>query len=249
MVLALFSGYFLIIILLFILLSSFKVVFQYERGVKFTLGKYTGTMEPGLRLVIPVLQSWVRIDHRVRTVDIPSQDCVSRDNVTITVNAVLFYKVTDSTKAVIEVEDFDYAVSQLAQTTMRNIIGEFELDEILQKREKLSSQIRNIVDKETDIWGISVTNIELKDIELPDSMKRAMAQEAEAERERRARITVSLGEKQAAQSFADAAKVLSKEPAALQLRLFQTLSDISAEKNSTIIVPVPIEFMDFLRKK
>lgn len=249
MVLGTFFGILLLFLLIIFALSSIKVVLQYQKGVKFTLGKYSGMMSPGLRIVIPIFQSWVRIDSRVRAVDVPSQDCVSKDNVTIKVNAVLYYKVRDASKAVIEVEDYDYATSQLAQTTMRNIIGEFELDEILQKREKLSSQISGIVDKATDNWGIEVTNIELKDIQLPDTMKRAMAQQAEAERERRARITTSLGEKQAAQSFADAAKILSKDSTAIQLRLFQTLNDISAEKNSTIIFPFPVEFLEFLKKK
>jgi len=162
-----------------------KVVNQYERGVRFTLGKYSGTLEPGLRLIIPIIQSWRRIDMRIRTVDVPSQDCVSKDNLTIKVNAVLYFKVVDAKKAVIEVEQFGFATSQLAQTTMRNIIGEFELDEILQKREEVSKKIKDIVDKDTDPWGVKVDKIELKDIELPDSMKRAMAHQAEAERDRR----------------------------------------------------------------
>jgi regulator of protease activity HflC (stomatin/prohibitin superfamily) len=234
---------------LVILLSSFKIVNEYQRGVLFTLGKFSGIMKPGLRLVVPIVQTWQRIDVRVRTIDVPSQDCVSKDNVSIKVNAVLYYKVSDSSKAILEVEDFDYAVSQLAQTTMRNIVGEFELDEILQKREKLSENIREIVDQETDQWGIQVTNIELKHIELPDTMKRAMAQQAEAERERRARITQALGEKQAAQSFAEAAKIIGKEPAALHLRFFQTINDVAAEKNSTLVLPVPTELIDFLSRK
>ena len=228
---------------------TFKVVNQYERGVKFTLGKYSGTMDPGLRIVIPILQTWTRIDMRIRTVDVPSQDCVSKDNVTIKVNAVLYFKVMNSERAVIEVENYGFAVSQLSQTTMRNIVGEFELDEILQKREEVSHKIKSIVDKETDEWGVQVHKIELKHIEMPDTMKRAMAHQAEAERDRRARVTLALGEKQAAQKLTEAGKEMSSEPAALQLRLFQTMTEISAEKNSTIIIPVPVELLDFIRKR
>lgn len=231
-----------------LVIASLKIVKQYERGVKFTLGKYSGLMEPGLRVVIPLIQTWERVDIRIKAVDVPSQDCVSKDNVTIKVNAVLYYKVSESNKAILEVESFNFAVSQLAQTTMRNIVGEFELDELLQKREEVSKKIQGIVDKETDPWGIKVTNIEIKDIELPDTMKRAMAHQAEAERDRRARITLALGESQAAEKLADAAKVIGKEPAGLQLRLFQTMSEIASEKNSTIILPVPTELIEYVKK-
>ncbi len=231
-----------------IFFSALKIVKQYERGVLFTLGKFTGVMQPGLRIVIPVIQSWNRVDIRVKAVDVAAQECVSKDNVRLKVNAVLYFKVSDADKAVIEVEHFAYAVSQLAQTTMRNIVGQFELDEILQKREDLSKQIQSIVDKATDPWGIKVTNIEVKDIELPDGMKRAMAKQAESERERRSRIILATGEAQAAEKLAIAGKKIGKEPAALQLRLFQTMSDISAEKNSTIILPVPTELLEYLKR-
>ena len=204
-------------------------------------------MQPGLRIVVPVIQAGERIDMRVKTVDIPSQECVSKDNVSLKVNAVLYYKVDHSDKAVLEVEAFNFAVSQLAQTTMRNIVGEFELDEILQKREDISSKIQQIVDKDTDPWGIKVTKIEIKDIELPDTMKRAMAHQAEAERDRRARVTLALGEKQAEQKLSEAGKIIGKDPATLQLRLFQTMSEIASEKNSTIILPVPTELLEYLR--
>lgn len=227
-------------------LASLKVVKQYERGVLFTLGRFSGILNPGLRLVVPVIQTWERIDIRVKTVDVPSQECVSKDNVSLKVNAVLYYKVENAGKSVIEVEHFDYAVSQLAQTTMRNIVGEFELDGILQKREEISNKIQQIVDKDTDPWGIKVTKIEIKDIELPETMKRAMAHQAESERDRRARVILALGEQQAAQKLAEAGKIIAKEPIALQLRLFQTMNDISAEKNSTIILPVPIELIRYL---
>ncbi len=238
---------FVIFWLIVIILASLKIVRQYERGVLFTLGKFSGVMQPGLRIVIPVIQAWERIDMRVKTVDIPSQECVSKDNVSLKVNAVLYYRVEYSDKAVLEVEAFNYAVSQLAQTTMRNIVGEFELDEILQQREKISTKIREIVDKDTDQWGIKVIKIEIKDIELPETMKRAMAHQAEAERDRRARVTLALGEQQAAQKLSEAGKTIGKEPAALQLRLFQTLSDIATEKNSTIVMPVPVELLEYFK--
>ena len=239
-----FIGFFIAVIIL----ASLKIVKQYERGVRFTLGKFSGIMEPGLRIVISIIQTWERVDIRIKAVDVPSQECVSKDNVSLKVNAVLYYKVAESKKAVIEVEEFNYAVSQLAQTTMRNIVGEFELDEILQKREEISRKIQQIVDKDTDPWGIKVEKIEIKDIELPETMKRAMAHQAEAERDRRARVILSLGEQQAAQKLAEAGKIIAKEPAALQLRLFQTMSDIAAEKNSTIILPVPTEMIEYFKK-
>jgi len=234
--------------LIVILLSSLKIVRQYERGVRFTLGKYSGLMNPGLRLIVPLIQTWEKVDLRVKAVDVPSQECVSKDNVSLKVNAVLYYKVSSADKAILEVETFGYAVSQLAQTTMRNIVGEFELDDILQKREEISQKIQQIVDKDTDPWGIKVSKIEIKDIELPDTMKRAMAHQAEAERDRRARITLALGESQAAEKLAQAAKIIGKEPSGLQLRLFQTMSEIASEKNSTIILPVPTELIEYIKK-
>lgn len=236
------------LVVLGIVIAGLKVVKQYERGVLFTLGKFTGVMQPGLRFVIPIIQTWNRVDMRIKAVDVASQDAVSKDNVSIKVNAVLYYRVEHADKAIIEVEDFFFAVAQLAQTTMRNIVGEFELDEILQQREKISKKIQDIVDKDTDPWGIKVTKIEVKDIEMPDTMKRAMARQAESERDRRARVILAAGEAQAAEKLAEAGKVISKEPAALHLRLFQTMSDIANEKNSTIIMPVPTELLDFLRR-
>jgi regulator of protease activity HflC (stomatin/prohibitin superfamily) len=230
-----------------LIVASLRVVKQYERGVKFTLGKFSGIMQPGLRIIIPVIQTWERVDIRIKTVDIPSQECVSKDNVSLKVNAVVYYKVVDSQKAILEVEAIHFAVSQLAQTTMRNIVGEFELDGILQQREAISAKIAGIVDKDTDPWGIKVNKIEIKDIELPENMKRAMAHQAEAERDRRARITLATGEKQAAGLLGEAAKLIGKEPAALQLRLFQTMNDIAAEKNSTIIMPIPTEFIEYVK--
>ena len=234
-------------ILVFIVASGLKVVKQYERGVRFTLGKFSGVINPGLRFVIPILQTWERIDVRVKTVDIPSQEAVSKDNVSLKVNAVLYYKVIDASKAVLEVEAFNFAVSQLAQTTMRNIVGEFELDEILQQREDISNKIQQIVDKDTDPWGIKVEKIEIKDIGLPENMKRAMANQAESERDRRARVILAKGEEQAANSLAKAGAMIGKDPASLQLRLFQTMTDIASEKNSTIILPVPTELIEYLK--
>ena len=205
-------------------------------------------MKPGWRLVIPIFERWVRVDLRIKTIDVSSQDCVSKDNISIKVNAVLYYKVNDASKAILEVESFNYAVTQLSQTTMRNIIGEFELDDILQKREAINKKIMEIVDKDTGQWGIDVTKIELKDIALPENMKRAIAAQAEAERDRRARVTLALGEEQAADKLAEAARKIGKEPAAIQLRLFQTMAEISAEKNSTIILPIPMELIQYLNK-
>ncbi len=243
---AYFGSGILMVIVLYII-SSIKIINEYERGVVFTLGRFTGIKKPGLRFVFSIIQTWQKIDIRIKTVDVPSQDCVSKDNVTIKVNAVLYFKVLNADKAVIEVEQYMFAVSQLAQTTMRNIIGEFELDEILQQRDQVSDKIQEIVDKETDPWGIKVTKIEIKDIELPDTMKRAMARQAESERDRRARVILALGEQQAAQKLAEAGRIIGKEPAALQLRLFQTMSDVASEKNSTLILPVPTELLEYLK--
>ncbi|MCH8945956.1 MAG: slipin family protein, partial [Nanoarchaeota archaeon] len=202
------------IIVLLILVLTIKQVNQFERGVKFRFGKYIGLMQPGWRIVIPIIESWVRVDLRIRTFDVTTQECVSKDNISIRVNAVLYFKVKDASKAILEVEEFEFAVSQLSQTTMRNIVGEFELDEILQQREKISKKIQSIVDDATDVWGIKVTRIELKDIELPEDMKRVIARAAEAVRERRANILKAEGEVIAADDLASAAKTLSKSDGA-----------------------------------
>lgn len=235
--------YTLVGIAVLILLSSLKVVKEYERGVKFTLGKYTGMMAPGLRIVVPVIQSWERVDMRIKAIDVPSQECISKDNVSIKVNAVLYYKVKSAEKAIIQVEEFMYAVSQLAQTTMRNIVGEFELDEILQKRDQIAKKISSIVDKETDPWGIDVSKIEIKDIELPQDMKRVISKEAEAEREKRAVIVKASGEVIAADNMAKAAKMLSSGPGALHLRTLQSLNDLSSDQSNTVIFAVPLEIL------
>ena len=231
------------IIVLFILVLTIKQVNQFERGVKFRFGKYIGLMQPGWRIIIPIIESWRRVDLRIRTFDVTTQECVSKDNISIRVNAVLYFKVNDASKAILEVEKFEFAVSQLAQTTMRNIVGEFELDEILQQREKISRKIQSIVDSATDVWGIKVTRIELKDIELPENMKRVIARAAEAVRERRANILKAEGEVIAADDLAKAAKTLSKAEGALHLRTLQTLNDLSSDKSNTVIFAMPLEVL------
>ena len=231
------------VIVLIILVLTIKQVNQFERGVKFRFGIYIGLMQPGWRIVIPIIESWVRVDMRVRTFDVMTQECVSKDNISIRVNAVLYFKVKDASKAILEVEQFKFAVSQLSQTTMRNIVGEFELDEILQQREKISKKIQSIVDDATDPWGIKVTRIELKDIELPEDMKRVIARAAEAVRERRANILKAAGEVIAADDLAKAAKTLSKSEGALHLRTLQTLNDLSSDKSNTVIFAMPLEVL------
>jgi len=231
------------IIIIVILSWSIKQVNQYERGVKFRFGKYVGLMDPGWRIIIPIMEHWRRVDMRVRTFDIPSQECVSKDNISIKVNAVLYFKVAAANKAILVVEQFEFAVSQLAQTTMRNIVGEFELDEILQQRDKISKKIQTIVDVATDDWGIKVTRIEIKDIELPEDMKRVIARAAEAVRERRANILKAEGEVIAADNLAKAAGTLSKSEGALHIRTLQTLNDLSSDKSNTVIFAIPIEVL------
>ncbi len=233
----------IVIVVAIIILISLKIVNEYERGVKFTLGRYSGVMKPGLRMVIPIIQSWERVDIRIKTIDVPSQECVSKDNISIKVNAILYYKVTKSTDAILNVEHFNYAVSQLAQTTMRNIVGEFKLDEILQQRDKISLKIKSIVDKDTDPWGIKVEKIEIKDIELPQDMKRTIAKEAEAEREKRAVIIKASGEVIASTNLSKAASMLAREQGALHLRTLQTLNDLSSDQSNTIIFALPIEVL------
>jgi regulator of protease activity HflC (stomatin/prohibitin superfamily) len=231
----------LIYVIVFVILASIKVVYQYERGVKFTLGKYSGIMNPGLRLVIPIFQKWHRIDMRINVIDVPDQDCITKDNVTVRVNAVLYFKVRHAEHAVIQVEDYIYAVSQLAQTTMRNVVGEVTLDELLGKRDSVSQKIEQIVDKATDPWGIKVDSVDLKDVVLPEQMKRTMAKEAESERERRALIITSDGEKVASENLMKAAKLLGTTKGAIHLRTLQNFNDISSDPTNTIVFAVPIE--------
>lgn len=229
-----------------VVLISIRQINQYQRGVRFSLGKFTGVMEPGWRLVFPIVQSYQKVDIRVKAVDVPDQKAITRDNVSVTVNAVIYYKVSDAAKAVIEVEDFRYAISQYAQTTMRNIVGEATLDELLANRDKIADRIREIVDQETDAWGLKVQNVELKDVALPGDMERTIAKQAEAEREKRAVIINSEGEVAAASNMAKAAEILSAIPGALHLRTLQSINDISSDKSNTIVFAVPLDTLKAL---
>ena len=208
-----------------------------------TLGKYTGMVNPGWRIVIPVFQRMIKVDLRTKAVDVPDQKVITKDNVSASINAVIYYKVTDASKAILEVEDFFFAMSQLAQTTMRNIVGSAELDEVLSKREELSNRIREIIDKESDAWGIKVENVELKDFFLPDDMERTIAKQAEAERERRARIIKAEGEVVAADNMGKAADILARSPGALHLRTLQTLNDLSSDQSNTVVFAMPLEIL------
>ena len=240
-------GSLLLIIVVIIILSSLKQINQYERGVKFTIGKFTKVMEPGWRLVLPIFQSYRKVDIRTKVDDVPEQDAITKDNVSVKINAVIYYKVMDAALAVLEVENFYYATAQIAQTTMRNIVGSVTLDELLSEREKISVRIREIIDKETDPWGIRVENVELKDIALTNEMKRVIARAAEAEREKQAVITKSEGEAQAAQNLAVAAQTLYSSPGALHLRTLETINDVSSDQSNTIFFAMPIECLDAIR--
>ena len=235
--------FYLIIIGVILFLSFLRQVNQYQRGVMFTMGRYTGTKSPGWRLVVPIFQNMKKVDIRVKAVDVPNQEAITKDNVSCQINAVIYYKVSDSAKAIIEVENFYYAVSQLAQTTMRNIVGEVSLDELLSQRDQVSDRIKVVVDKLTDPWGIKVALVEVKHVDLPSEMQRAMAKQAEAERERRAKIIHAEGEYQASEKLAQAAKRIEGSPMAMQLRFLQTLTEVAAENNSTTIFPVPIDLI------
>lgn len=242
----------LLLILIFILIISVRQVNQFERGVRFQFGKYKGIMDPGWRLVWPIFQSWKRVDIRVKAVDVPDQEAITEDNISARVNAVIYYRVSNAEKAIIEVENFFFAVSQLAQTTMRNVVGETSLDNLLGKRVEVAEKIRNIIDEATNPWGIKVESVELKDIILPQDMKRVIARQAEAERERRAIIIRAEGEKQAAANMAQAANKLTEASGGMHLRTLQTLNELSADKNNTIVFVTPIEvlraFEGFIKK-
>ncbi len=232
-----------VIFLVLLISSAVKVVQEYERGVIFRLGRLIGAKGPGLFFIIPIIDRMVKVDLRVITLDIPAQDCISNDNVTIKVNAVAYYRVVDPERSVVAVEDFTRATWQIAQTSLRNVIGQSELDELLAHREMINEQLASIIDEQTEPWGVKVSIVEIKDVELPPQMQRAMARQAEAEREKRAKIIHAEGEYQASAQLAEAAAVIYSEPAALQLRYLQTLTEIAAEKNSTIIFPLPIEML------
>jgi len=245
------SGFVFLIIFLFILAASaIKILREYERGVIFRLGRLIGAKGPGIFFIIPGVDKIIRISLRLVTLDIPPQDVITRDNVSIKVNAVVYFRVIDPNKAVVEVENYLYATSQLAQTTLRSVVGQMELDELLSQREKINMQLQDILDKHTEPWGIKVSLVETKQVDLPEEMRRAIARQAEAERERRAKIIHADGEFQAAEKLAQAAHVISTNPAAIQLRFLQTLTEVATEKNSTTIFPVPIDLLQpFLVKK
>ena len=231
---------------LFVVVISIRQINQYERGVRFTFGKYTGIMEPGWRLVWPIIQFHKKVDMRMKAVDVPDQKAITRDNVSVTVNAVIYYSVSSAEAAVLNIEDYMYAISQYAQTTMRNIVGEVTLDELLASRDKIADRIREIVDKETAAWGLKVHNVELKDVSLPENMERTIAKQAEAEREKRAVIITSEGELAASQNMAQAAATLAAQPGALHLRTLQSINDISSDASNTIVFTVPMELLKAL---
>lgn len=233
----------IIIILLVIILASIKQINEYERGILFTFGKYSKILNPGWNLVFPIIQSFKKVDVRTKAVDVPEQEAITKDNVSIKINAVIYYKVFDAAKSIIAVENFRYAVSQLAQTTMRNAVGAVTLDELLGQREKISSEICNIIDQATDPWGIKVENVELKDVSLPEEMKRVIAKVAEAEREKQAVITKAQGEVEAANNLSSAATVLNQAPGALHLRTLATLNDLSSDQSNTVIFAIPLEIL------
>jgi regulator of protease activity HflC (stomatin/prohibitin superfamily) len=232
----------IIVFVLVILASAIKIVQEYERGVIFRLGRLQGAKGPGLFFIIPIVDRMIKVDLRVVTLDIPSQEAITRDNVTVRVNAVCYFRVIEPNDAVVQVEDYRRATWQIAQTSLRSVLGQSDLDELLIHRDDINHKLQQIIDEATEPWGIKVSIVEVKDVELPDTMKRAMARQAEAEREKRAKIIHAEGEYSAAQRLQDAARVIARAPAAIQLRYLQTLTEIAVEKNSTIIFPIPIEF-------
>ena len=233
----------IIIFAIAILLSSIKQINEYERGIKFSFGKFTEIMQPGWRLVFPIFQSYKKVDIRTKAVDVPEQDAITKDNVSIKINAVIYYKIFDASKAVLAVENYYYAVGQLAQTTMRNIVGSVSLDELLVEREKISLEICKVIDEATDPWGVKVENVELKDVALPEEMKRVIAKVAEAEREKQAVITKAQGEVEASENLAKAAKTMSESAGALHLRTLSTINDISSDQSNTVVFAIPLEVL------
>lgn len=242
--------------IIILVLSSIKQINQYERGIKFSFGKYSGMMEPGWRLVWPIIQSYQKVDIRTKAVDVPDQEAITKDNVSTRISAVIYYKVKDAAKAVLEVENFYFAVHQLAQTTMRNVVGEVELNDLLANRDKIAQRIRDIVSETTGSWGLEVASVELKDIILPEDMKRTMAKQAEAQREKQATIINSEGEVIAAENLSKAAKLMAQTPGALHLRTLNSINDISSDQSNTVVFAVPLEILraveglgDYLKKK
>ncbi len=241
---------YILVLFIFLLASMIRILREYERGVIFRLGKFHSVKGPGLIILIPVIDKMVKVSLRTITMDVPPQDIITKDNVSVKVNAVVYFRVVEPAKAIIEVEDYLYATSQLAQTTLRSVCGQAELDELLAEREKINLRLQQIIDEHTDPWGIKVSMVEVKHIDLPQEMQRAMARQAEAERERRAKIISAEGEYQAAQRLIDAAKKIEESPVAIQLRFLQTLAEIATEKASTIVLPIPLELVKpFLRKE
>ncbi len=230
-----------VVLLALLIVSAFKILREYERGVIFLLGRYWKTKGPGLIIVIPGIQKMVKVSLRTVVMDVPPQDIITRDNVTVKVNAVVYFRVIDPRKAIIEVEDFLYATSQLSQTTLRSILGQSQLDDLLSKREDINAHLHKVIDEQTEPWGVKVANVEVKNVDLPQDMQRAMAKQAEAERERRAKVIHAIGEFEASQRVADAADIIGAHPPALQLRFLQTLLDISVDKNTTTFFPIPLE--------
>jgi len=245
-----FSGFILAILLLaYFVTSAIKVLREYERGVVFRLGRLIPIKGPGLIIIWPVIDKLIKVDLRTVTFDVPSQDIITQDNISVKVNAVVYFRVIDPTKAITAVEDFHYATSQISQTTLRSVLGQSSLDELLSKRDELNSQLQKIIDEQTEPWGIKVTAVEVKNVDLPSEMMRAIAKQAEAEREKRAKIIHADGEFQASQKLSEAAAIISKQPTTLQLRFLQTLTEVAADKNSTIIFPIPLDlFEPFLKK-
>ena len=244
------SVIFIIFLVFYFLSSAIKILKEYERGVVFRLGRIIPVKGPGLVLIWPLIDKLVKVSLRIVTMDVPSQDIITRDNITVKVNAVVYFRVMDPTKAITAIEDFFFATSQIAQTTLRSILGQSQLDDLLTNREQLNAELQKVIDFQTEPWGIKVTTVEVKNVDLPEEMQRAIAKQAEAERERRAKIIHAEGEFQASQKLADAATIIATAPTAMQLRFLQTLTEIATEKNSTIIFPVPIDLINlFLEKK
>jgi regulator of protease activity HflC (stomatin/prohibitin superfamily) len=239
----------LLALVVFIFSNAIKVLYEYERGVVFRLGRFSMVKGPGLRLIIPIVDKLFKVSLRTVAMDVPSQDVITKDNVSVKVNAVLYFRVLAPEKALIEVENYLYATSQLAQTSLRSVLGQSELDELLSQRDRINQHLQQILDRQTDPWGVKISNVEIKHVDLPVEMQRAMARQAEAERERRSKVIHAEGEFQASQKLADAARVISTETGALQLRFLQTMTEIAAEKNSTILFPMPIDLITpFLKR-
>jgi regulator of protease activity HflC (stomatin/prohibitin superfamily) len=239
---------FILIGIVIVVLVSIKQINQYEKGVKFTMGRFSGTLNPGWRLVFPIFQFYKKVDMRIRAVDVPDQEAITKDNISVTVNAVIYYKVANAEKALIEVENFFFAVSQFAQTTMRNVVGEVDLDELLSNRDAIAERIRGIVDKATDAWGVKVDSVELKDVTLPEEMKRVIGKQAEAEREKRSVIIKSEGEVIASENISKAAGILNASPGSLHLRTLHTLNDLSSDQSNTVIFAIPLEILRAFEK-